>query len=245
MAACPSSSSRPEASRPRPNRPLQPTRWPTLRLAVSVVALVLAAGLSLAAPAHSAPPAQRGIDPVHTPTRAATDFTFLIAYSFGNRIPSGVDPTRTVGEPGPVNEALADAAVRTRGARTIPIYAQTEIARVLTSKYHATGVVEIPPDRKPDGTLVYLSTDGVAAKVAALRGRSAHTDVAGVVAFSDHLWRAVYTTRANGLDAYAPADIAMPSTYDPQSGQDWTRSRAAYLPRDYAARVALVPRLVR
>ena len=65
------------------------------------------------------------------------------------------------------------------------------------------------------------------------------------MAFSDHLWRAVYTTRANGLDAYAPAEIAMPSTYDPQSGQDWTRSRAAYLPRDYAARLALVPRLVR
>lgn len=214
-----------------------------MRVVMSLLLLVLASVMSFA-PAHASPP-QRGIDPVHTPTRAATDFTVVIAYSFGNRIPAGVDPTRTVGEPGPVNEALAEAAVRTRGNRAIPIYAQTEIARVLTSKYHATGVVEIPPDRKPDGTLVYLSTDGVAAKVAALRGRSAHTDVAGVVAFSDHLWRAVYTTRANGLDAYAPADIAMPSTYDPQSGQDWTRNRAAYLPRDYAARLALVPRLVR
>ena len=144
MAACPSSS-RPEASRPRPNRPLQPTRWPTLRLAVSVVALVLAAGLSLAAPAHSAPPAQRGIDPVHTPTRAATDFTFLIAYSFGNRIPSGVDPTRTVGEPGPVNEALADAAVRTRGDRSIPIYAQTEICLLYTSPSPRDGLLSRMP----------------------------------------------------------------------------------------------------
>ncbi len=232
---------RPHPHRPRPARPLQPSR--RLALAASTIALALMASLVAFAPAHASP--QRGVDPVHTPTRAAGDFSLLIAYSFGNRIAPGVDPTRTVGEPGPVNEALAETAIRTRGNRAIPIYAQTEIARVLHAKFHAAGVVEIPPNRKPDGTLVYLSTDGVAAKVAQLRGPSARVDVAGIIAFSDHLWRAVYTTRANGLDAYAPAGIAMPSTYDGLSGQDWTRSRAAYLPRDYAARLALLPRLLR
>ncbi|WP_461665608.1 hypothetical protein [Gordonia sputi] len=240
MAAC-RATNRPHPHRPRPARPLQPSR--RLALAASTIALALMASLAAFAPAHASP--QRGVDPVHIPTRSAKDFSLLIAYSFGNRIPPGVDATRTVGEPGPVNEALAESAIRTRGNRTIPIYAQTEIARVLHAKFHAAGVVEIPPDRKPDGTLVYLSTNGVAAKVAQLRGPSARVDVAGIVAFSDHQWRAVYTTRANGLDAYAPVDIAMPSTYDPFSGQDWTRSRSAYLPRDYAARLALLPRLLR
>ncbi|WP_433592061.1 hypothetical protein [Nocardia sp. CA-145437] len=128
-------------------------------------------------------------------------------------------------------------AARFRG---IPVYAQTVIADVLRGKYGMTDVVAIAADQQADGTLTYLSTDGVAKKVAALRGTSQGTDVAGVIAFKDHLWRATYTTRDNGLHAYAPAGITMPSHYDAQSGQAWTTSATTYLPVDMAARIPLL-----
>ncbi|MFE5287586.1 hypothetical protein ACFRAQ_21680 [Nocardia sp. NPDC056611] len=124
--------------------------------------------------------------------------------------------------------------------RSIPVYARTVIADVLRGKYGMTDVVAIAADQQADGTLTYLSTDGVAKKVAALRGTSQATDVAGVIAFKDHLWRATYTTRDNGLHAYAPAGITMPSHYDAQSGQAWTTSATTYLPVDMAARIPLL-----
>ncbi|WP_228814325.1 hypothetical protein [Nocardia otitidiscaviarum] len=173
------------------------------------------------------------------PTAAADSATIIIAFSFGNRLPAGVDATREVGAPGPVNEELAAAVVATRGDRGIPVYAQTEIAEVLRSRYHMTDVISIDPDRAADGTLVYLSTDGVAAKVAALRGGSVRSDAAAVVAFRDHQWRATRTTAQHGFHAFAPAGVAMPETYDPESGQPWTRSALAYLPTDFLGRLAL------
>lgn len=173
-------------------------------------------------------------------TAPASSVTMILAYSFGNRIPAGVDPARTIGDPGPVNEALAAAVMATRGDRSIPVYAQTEIAVVLKSRYGLTDVVSIDPDRAADGTLVYLSTDGVAAKVAELRGPSVSTDSVAVVAFKDHLWRATATTAKHGFKAFAPAGVAMPKDYDPQSGQIWTTSPLLYLPTDLLGRLALL-----
>ncbi|MEU8896445.1 hypothetical protein [Nocardia sp. NPDC048505] len=206
--------------------------------------LALAAPLSVAAAAHSEP------EPVaeyrlpdglwEVPVADPGSFDLIIAYAFGNRIPAGADPARTVGAPGPVNEELAAAVVRARGDRDIPVYAQIEIAEVLTAKYGLTGVVSIDPRRNPDGTLVYLSTLGVAEQVADLRGAAAATDVAGVVAFGDHLWRATYSTAATGFDAYAPAGVAMPDRYDPESGQPWTTGPEKYLPVDYLGRAQLL-----
>ncbi|WP_051178138.1 hypothetical protein [Nocardia concava] len=174
------------------------------------------------------------------PTAPAESATLIVAYSFGNRIPAGVDPARTVGEPGPVNEALAAAVVAARGDRNIPVYAQTEIAEVLTSRYAMRDVVSIDPERNPDGTLVYLSTDGVAAQIAALRGAAVATDGAAVVAFKDHQWRATKTTAKHGFRAFAPEGVAMPDQYDPQSGQTWTTSPLLYLPTDLLGRLALL-----
>ncbi|MET9487603.1 hypothetical protein [Nocardia sp. NPDC006630] len=188
--------------------------------------------------ASAAPPA--AVDLWTVPTAPADTATLIVAYSFGNRLPAGADSTRTIGEPGPVNEALAAAVVAARGDRGIPVYAQTEIAEVLKSRYGMTDVVAIDPDRAADGTLVYLSTDGVAAKVAQLRGTAVATDMAAVVAFQDHLWRATRTTAERGFDAFAPAGVAMPDQYDPQSGQLWTTSPILYLPTDFAGRLALL-----
>ncbi|WP_297614706.1 hypothetical protein [Nocardia sp.] len=188
--------------------------------------------------ASAAPPAV--VDLWTVPTAPAETATLIVAYSFGNRLPAGADSTRTIGDPGPVNEALAAAVVAARGDRGIPVYAQTEIAEVLKSRYGMTDVVAIDPDRAADGTLVYLSTDGVAAKVAELRGGAVATDTAAVVAFQDHLWRATRTTAKRGFDAFAPTGVVMPNQYDPQSGQLWTTSPILYLPTDYAGRLALL-----
>ncbi|WP_153541597.1 hypothetical protein [Streptomyces sp. RB17] len=44
------------------------------------------------------------------------------------------------------------------------------------------------------------------------------------------------TTRDRGMAAYAPRGITMPGTYDPESGQAWTRRRDLYLVHGMAAR---------
>ncbi|WP_232852006.1 hypothetical protein [Nocardia acididurans] len=186
------------------------------------------------------PAAPAPVDLWTVPTAPADSASLIVAYSFGNRIPAGVDATRVIGEPGPVNEALAAAVIAARGDRTVPVYAQTEIAEVLRTRYGLTDVVSIDPERNADGTLVYLSTDGVAAKVAELRGAAAASDTAAVVAFRDHLWRATRTTAKRGFQAFAPAGVTMPGEYDPQSGQLWTTSPVLYLPTDYAGRLALL-----
>lgn len=215
----------------------------TRRVLAAVVA-ALAIPVAGASQAVAAPPViDHPADLWTVPTVAAAELDFVLAFSFGNRIPDGVDPERVVGAPGPVNEALAAAAVAARAGRDIPVYAQTEIATVLRETHGLDDVVSIDPTRAPDGTLVYLSTDGVAAAVAALRGPDAAHEVAGVVAFQDHLWRAVYTSRARGLSAFAPREVSLPSTYDPESGQPWTTSRERYLPTDFAGRVPLLARL--
>ncbi|RDI55359.1 hypothetical protein DFR68_101192 [Nocardia mexicana] len=206
-------------------------------LCVGAVAVI--APLACQVPAHAGPSAAAesvwGV-----PTAAPDDLSLIVAYSFGNRIPPGADPARIEGEPGPVNEALADAVVAARGDRDIPVFAQTTIAEVLESKYGMRDVVTIAADRNPDGTLAYLSTDGVAARVAELRGAAVSSDTVGVVAFRDHLWRATRTTAAHGFHAYAPRGIAMPDRYDPQSGQPWTTGPERYLPTDYAGRIPLL-----
>ncbi|MEV6277974.1 hypothetical protein [Nocardia sp. NPDC051832] len=207
----------------------------------AAITIALIAPLSAQAAAHAEPSGfhlPSGL--VETPVAAPESFSLIIAYAFGNRIPAGADPARTIGEPGPVNEALAEAVVRARAGRDIPVYAQVEIAEVLTAKYGMTDVVSIDPRRNPDGTLVYLSTLGVAEQVAGMRGAASESDVAGVVAFHDHLWRATYSTTVTGFAAFAPAGIAMPSRYDPQSGQAWTTGPEKYLPVDYLGRAQLL-----
>lgn len=162
---------------------------------------------------------------------------FLVAYGFGNRpAVGGGDPTKVLPEPGPVNEELADTVARIRRRRRIPVYAQWEIARFLKDKHQMKDVTSIEPVIEPDGTITYLSTDGVAAQVAeARRHLPGGIGTAGVIGFRDHVKRCVQTTRDRGITAYAPRGFDMPDTYDPQSGQPWTRRRDLYLVHDMAA----------
>lgn len=182
-------------------------------------------------------------NPVTALSRPSAQVDTLVAYSFGTRIEEGDDPDRGIVSPGPVNEELAASVVRALDGRDIPVYAQFEIAEVLTTRYGLEGVHVINPVKNPDGTVTYLSTDGVAAQVASEMGTAVSTATVGVIAFQDHLWRSTYTSRVNGLHAFALSDVEMPSEYDQLSGQEWTRSPEAYLPRDYAGRAALLARV--
>ncbi|MFB7586899.1 hypothetical protein [Streptomyces sp. NPDC056169] len=166
---------------------------------------------------------------------AAVDF--VVAYGFGNRpAVGGGDPATTLPEPGPVNAELAATVARIRAARNVPVYAQWEIARFLEAEHGMTDVVAIEPVIAPDGTITYLSTDGVAAQVAeARRHLPGGIGTACVVGFRDHHKRCVQTTRDRGMRAYAPRGVAMPHAYDAESGQPWTRSRDLYLVHDMAA----------
>jgi hypothetical protein len=155
----------------------------------------------------------------------------IIAFTFGNRmLPNG---NRT---PGPVNEALAEVAVRLHRQKTARIYAQWEVAEAIGSRVPRDQVTAIYPGRDERAEPVYLSTSGVVSAVVDMQSESGLLGVVGVVGFADHLWRCVTTVRQFGLDAYAPRGYAMPSEYDAQSGQPWCRSRLAFLMHDIMIR---------
>ncbi|WP_298131485.1 hypothetical protein [Micropruina sp.] len=180
----------------------------------------------------------------HPPVASVATFDFLLAFGFGNRPPAnGGDPSRVLPEPGPMNEDLADTVVkvRKRSRRRLPVYAQWEIARHLKAKHGMDDVVSIEPIFAEDGTITYLSTDGVVAQVVELRAnRPGGVGRAGVIGFEDHIKRCVQTTRARGVSAFAPRGFAMPNTYDPQSAQAWTRDRDIYLIHDMYAQIAVL-----
>lgn len=139
-------------------------------------------------------------------------------------------------EPGPVNEALAGAAASFVARHPVPIVAQWEVARVLRD-LGVANVVSVEPDQASDGTVVYLSTAGVIEKGLRLAAEaSIEVGVAGVVGHADHAGRCVRTAVAAGLDAAVPAGVHLPSAYDSESGQPWTRTRGDYIPADLMAR---------
>ncbi len=157
----------------------------------------------------------------------------ILAFTFGNRMqPNGNR------EPGPVNEALADIAVRLHRPRGAPIYAQWEIAEAIGSRAPRSAVTAIYPGRDERAEPAYLSTSGVVSAIVSMHGEPRRHGIVGVVGFADHLWRCVSTAQRYGFDAYAPSGIAMPTEYDSQSGQPWCRSRIAYLMHDIMIRAS-------
>jgi len=165
--------------------------------------------------------------------RPAKAFDSVIVYAFGYH--DAADGGR---EPGPVNEALAAATRTLLAKRSLPVFAQTEIAEILAAE-GVPRVTSIDPVAGPDGTIQYLSTAGVAVQAKAKAG-AAGTDLGpvAVVAFSDHAGRSVLTTEAAGLDAALARGVTLPDAYDSASAQPWTRDRRSYLATDLFGRVA-------
>jgi len=171
---------------------------------------------------------------ISPPTVPLADVDSLVVYAFGNRV--AADGTLS---PGPTNEALAATVESVVAQHPVPVYAQWEVADLLTAK-GVPGVVSIGRDVAADGTVTYLSTAGVAAKAVALAAEGG-TELGhvGVIGFADHAVRCVLTSRAAGMTADVPEGVGLPSTYDPESGQGWTRDRLTYLGVDLPARLAV------
>lgn len=169
------------------------------------------------------------------PQAPAAQISRIVAYAFGNRPRDGAGPN-DLADPGPVNAALAQAVLTIHRLNPVKIYAQWEIARFLVDQPGMANMVSIEPVFLPDGTLEYLSTDGVAAEV--IRHEGAAAAVMGsvaIVAHRDHAKRCVQISRRHGMDAIVAAEVELPATYDPHSGQPWTRRRDIYLAHDLAA----------
>ena len=165
------------------------------------------------------------------PVIAPERITAVLAFTFGNRMLANGNR-----EPGPVNLAIADVAAslqRRTGAR---VFAQWEVAAALNGRVPDVLLTAINPGRDARGEPVYLSTSGVLEEIARLAAPQSLGCV-GVVAFADHLHRCVVSARRLGFDAHAPDGIAMPDTYDKESGQAWCRDRIAYLLHDIMIRV--------
>jgi hypothetical protein len=165
------------------------------------------------------------------PTVAVGRITTLFAFTFGNRmLPNGNR------EPGPVNEALADVVAGLHAETGARVYAQWEVAAALHGRVSDALMTTINPVRDARGEPVYLGTTAVLEGIVQT-APPATLGCVGVVAFADHQHRCAATARRLGFDAFAPEGVAMPRTYDPQSGQAWCRSRLAYLLHDIMIRI--------
>lgn len=180
------------------------------------------------------------------PTFAVREADSVVAYSFGYRSATGkVDPNTGLSdgaetpEPGPVNAMLADAVHAIARVRPVRVYAQWEIAQVLTAKHGMKDIVPIHPVKGPDGKTIYLSTDGVAKAVVAHAGSAQALGKVAVVGHRDHVKRCVLVSRDNGMAAAVAREVPLPVEYDPQSAQPWTRRRDAYLLSDLIAQLSM------
>ncbi len=185
------------------------------------------------------------------PTVPAAEVDSLWVLAYGYRFAAGVDATGVrIGErvptmaelvPGPTNEHLARVVADLVAQHPVPVIAQWEVARVLAD-LGVAGVISVEPDVADDGSVVYLSTLGVVEKGLALAGAAGIVvGRAGVLGHADHVVRCVMTARHVGLHADAPDGAALPSAYDRESGQVWTRARDTWIPVDLFARTFLVP----
>jgi hypothetical protein len=165
--------------------------------------------------------------PVIAPERITTVF----AFTFGNRMLANGNR-----EPGPVNQAIADVAASLHQRTGAPVFAQWEVAAALAGRVPDALLTAINPGRDTRGEPVYLSTSGVLEEIARV-AEPRSLGCVGVAAFADHLHRCVASARRLGFDAHAPDGIAMPDTYDRESGQAWCRDRIAYLLHDIMIRI--------
>jgi hypothetical protein len=169
----------------------------------------------------------------HARTIEPKRITTILGFTFGNRVLANGNRL-----PGPVNEALADMAVRLHGQSGARIIAQWEVAEAIGARVPAQLVSPIHPARDERAEPRYLSTSGVIEAVVRQAGDPAVLGVVGIVAFADHARRCTDTARRFGLDASVPAGYALPRDYDAQSGQPWCRNRLAYLMHDLAIAAA-------
>lgn len=139
-------------------------------------------------------------------------------------------------EPGPVNAEIARVAAGFVERYPVPVIAQWEIAGEL-ERLGVPDVAAVEPEIGPDGSTVYLSTPDVievGRRLATERGWAVRR--AGVITFQSLAVGSLLAMSHAGLDAGVPAGVELPSTFDTESGQLWTRSLEAWLPVDLFGR---------
>jgi hypothetical protein len=166
------------------------------------------------------------------PAIAPNNIQTIIGFTFGNRMARNGNR-----EPGPVNEALAALAARLSQEAGARLIAQWEVAEAAAPLLPPNAVTSIFPRRDERDEPVYLGTTDVLEDIAR-QWPPESLGCIGIIAFSDHAFRCVAAARRLGFDAYVPAGYALPTEYDPQSGQAWCRSRLAYLLHDVMLRVS-------
>jgi hypothetical protein len=158
------------------------------------------------------------------PAVPPSEIQTIIGFTFGNRmLPSGNR------EPGPVNAALADLAVRLHHETGARVWASWEVAEAIGGRLRGGTLEAIYPARDAHAEPRYLSTGGVVEAVLARSDDPAALGTVAVVAVRDHAWRCVQICRRHGLHAGVPEGWALPDGYDAGSGQPWTRDRLPYL----------------
>ena len=204
------------------------------KVAASVVAKMDAE--SLAALETQVPASQVATSELfrYRPKRGADEqIDSVVVFSFGNRVASDGATSS-----GPTNEALANSTAAFVKGHPVPVYAQWEVAEILGT-LGVANVVSIKPGVGADGKEIYLSTAGVADKAVQDAGAASRPlGTVGVICFADHAVRCVLTAETAGMDAVVPKGADLPDTYDPQSGQSWTRDRATFISTDLTARRA-------
>ena len=181
------------------------------------------------------------------PLTSVADVNTIVAYCFGNRPNAASGNTSSTGgnqaalpDPGPINEALADTVYEIYRLTRVKVFAQWEIAHFLVFKYqmNSTNLHSIEPIIASDGSIIYLSTAGVAEAIVDIVGNPAALGTVAVVGHRDHAKRCIATSVAAGMNAYAVKEIGLPAHYDSLSAQPWTRNRELYLVHDMLAQLA-------
>jgi hypothetical protein len=165
------------------------------------------------------------------PTVPLEQVRTIVGFTFGNRMLPNANR-----EPGPVNAALADLAVRLHAATGARVWAQWEVAEAIGARVPGAMVEAIYPGRDGQGEPRYLSTGGVVEAIIARGGGAAALGTVAIVAVRDHAWRCARICRRHGLSAGVPEGWPLPGDYDKSSGQPWTRERLAYLLHDLHCR---------
>lgn len=174
------------------------------------------------------------------PSIAAAQINAIVAYGFGDR-PATTSGQSALPVPGPINEAIADAVHQLYQLKPVMVYAQSEVASVLTSKYqmNSTNLQAVsPPTVASNGTISYPALTDVASAIVALKGSAAALGTVAVVTHRDQAKRAIQTSKASGMSAYAAQGIPLPVSYDAQASQPAYRRRDLYLLSDMTSQFA-------
>lgn len=179
------------------------------------------------------------------PTKSIEHADVLIGFAFGNRPNQSGDPNE-LAEPGPMNEDLAVRCAEIYRQKPIKMYVQWEIARFLDSESYpdipTKDIISIEPYWDNEGKLIYLSTEGVIQSIINnhFDGDPTAVGSAVVVGHRDHIKRCITICEMNGISGYSPQEVAMPSWYDEQSHQPWTRRRDLYVLQDMSAQMMMM-----